>query len=162
VVPRGFCFESPSCRIAAERRLSRLETHGGRSYRKSRGLFALQAGGDYALGMVALSVTAVVPLFTDSSGAIRVRGTRVTLDSIITAFRLGATAEEIAQQFPTIGLADAYIVIAYYLQNAAEVDAYLVQRQAEAALLKEEVESRFDPAGVRARLVARRNTDRAG
>jgi len=100
--------------------------------------------------MVALSVTAVVPLFTDSSGAIRVRGTRVTLDSIITAFRLGATAEEIAQQFPTIGLADAYIVIAYYLQNAAEVDAYLVQRQAEAALLKEEVESRFDPAGVRA------------
>jgi uncharacterized protein (DUF433 family) len=112
--------------------------------------------------MVALSSTAVVPLITDSSGAIRVRGTRVTLDSIVTAFTLGATAEEIVQQFPTIALADAYIVIAYYLQNAADVDAYLRQRQADAALLKQEVESRFDQAGMRARLVARHNTGRAG
>jgi hypothetical protein len=30
----------------------------------------------------------------DADGAIRVRGTRVTLDSIVAAFRAGATAEE--------------------------------------------------------------------
>jgi uncharacterized protein (DUF433 family) len=112
--------------------------------------------------MAILSTHAVVPLFTDSHGVIRVRGTRVTLDSIVTAFRAGATAEEIAQQFPTVALADAYLVIAYYLNNTAEVDAYLFQRQDEAALLKEEVETRFDPAGVRVRLLARRNSGRAG
>jgi uncharacterized protein (DUF433 family) len=111
--------------------------------------------------MAILSTNAVVPLFTDSHGVIRVRGTRVTLDSIIRAFRVGATAEEIAQQFPSVALADAYLIIAYYLNNSAEIDAYLLQRQDEAALLQEEVETRFDPAGVRARLLARRNSGRS-
>jgi len=108
--------------------------------------------------MSALPTTATVPLFTDPHGAIRVGGTRVTLDSIITAFRAGATAEEIAQQFPAVALADVYLVIAHYLNHTADVDAYLFQRQAEAEALKREIESRFDPAGVRARLLARRNT----
>jgi uncharacterized protein (DUF433 family) len=36
----------------------------------------------------------------------------VTLDMIVTAFRAGATAEEIAQKFPTVRLGD---VIAHYL-----------------------------------------------
>ena len=51
------------------------------------------------------------PLFTDPHGAIRVRGTRVTLDTIVTAFHAGATAEEIAQKFPTVSLADVYQII---------------------------------------------------
>jgi uncharacterized protein (DUF433 family) len=104
-----------------------------------------------------LPTTATVPLFTDPHGAIRVLGTRVTLDSIITAFRAGATAEEIAQQFPTVALADVYLIIAHYLNYTSEVDEYLFQRQAEAAALKREVELRLDPVGVRARLLARRN-----
>jgi uncharacterized protein (DUF433 family) len=107
--------------------------------------------------MSALPATAVIPLFTDPHGAIRVYGTRVTLDSIIAAFRAGATAEEIAQQFPTVALADVYLIIAHYLNYTSEVDAYLVQRQAEAATLKREIEIRLDPVGVRARLLARRN-----
>ena len=108
--------------------------------------------------MSTLPVTATVPLQTDPLGVIRVDGTRVTLDTIITAFRAGATAEEIAQQFPAVALADVYLVIAHYLNCAAEVDAYLFQRQTEAEALKHEIESRFDPAGVRDRLLARRNT----
>jgi uncharacterized protein (DUF433 family) len=67
--------------------------------------------------MSALPTTAIVPLFTDPHGAIRVRGTRVTLDTIVTAFRAGATAEEIAQKFPTVALADVYQVIAHYLNR---------------------------------------------
>jgi uncharacterized protein (DUF433 family) len=104
-----------------------------------------------------LPTTAVVPLVTDAHGTIRVHGTRVTLDSIIAAFRAGATAEEIVQQFPTVALADVYLIIAHYLKYTAEVDAYLFQRETEAAELKQEIEGRFDPVGVRARLVARRD-----
>jgi uncharacterized protein (DUF433 family) len=111
--------------------------------------------------MSALPTTAIVPLFTDPHGAIRVRGTRVTLDTIVTAFRAGATAEEIAQKFPTVTLADVYQVIAHYLNHTAEIDAYLSQRQIEATTLQREIEKRFDPVGVRARLLARRTAEHA-
>jgi uncharacterized protein (DUF433 family) len=110
--------------------------------------------------MPALPTTVAVPLVTDAHGAIRVHGTRVTLDSIITAFRAGATAEEIAQQFPTVALADVYLIIAHYLNHTADIDAYMFQRRDEAEALKREIETRLDPVGVRARLVARRNAAR--
>ena len=109
--------------------------------------------------MSALPATAIVPLFTDPNGTIRVSGTRVTLDTIITAFCAGATAEEIAQKFPTVTLADVYQVIAHYLNHTAEIDAYLAQRQIEAAAMQHEIERRFDPVGVRARLLARRTAE---
>jgi hypothetical protein len=79
----------------------------------------------------------------------------VTLETVITAFCAGATAEEISQRFPTVTLADVYQIIAHYLTHTTEIDAYRSQRQSEAAALKVEVESRFDPVGVRARLLAR-------
>lgn len=100
--------------------------------------------------------TTEVPLATDTHGVVRIGATRVTLDSVVGAFRAGATAEEIAQQFPTLALADVYQVIAYYLKHPAEVEAYLTPRQEEAASLRSEIEGRFDPRGMRARLLARR------
>jgi uncharacterized protein (DUF433 family) len=111
--------------------------------------------------MSTVPTTAVVPLVTDAHGVIRVRDTRVTLDSIVTAFRAGATAEEIAEQFPTVALADVYLIIAHYLNYTADIDAYLLERRDEAEALKHEIESRLDPVGMRARLVARRNTGRS-
>jgi uncharacterized protein (DUF433 family) len=110
--------------------------------------------------MSSLPATATVPLSTDPHGTIRVHGTRVTLDSIIAAFRAGATAEEIAEQFPAVALADIYLIIAHYLKHTVEIDAYLFQRQEEAAAVKREIEGHFDPAGVRDRLTARRNAAR--
>ena len=56
---------------------------------------------------------------------VSMEGHSILLDVIVTAFRAGATAEEIAQNFPTVALADVYQVIAYYLTHAAEVDSYL-------------------------------------
>lgn len=100
--------------------------------------------------------TAEVPLATDPHGTIRVGGTRVTLDSVVGSFRSGATAEEIAQQFPTLALADIYQVIAYYLQHTGEVEAYLAAREQDAKKLRHEIETRFDPRGLRSRLLARR------
>ena len=82
-------------------------------------------------------------------------GTRVSIDSVIYAFKEGATPEEIVQQYPTLDLKDVYAVISYYLQNRDEVETYLDQRQVERQELKKEVESRFDPNGIREHLLAR-------
>ena len=100
--------------------------------------------------------TAEIPLATDAHGVVRVGGTRVTLDSVVGAFRAGATPEEIAQQFPTLVLADIYQVIAYFLNHPEAVESYLANRQIEADSLRTDIECRFDPRGLRARLVARR------
>lgn len=88
---------------------------------------------------------------------VRIGGTRVTLDTIVYAFCDGATAEEIAQQYPALKLADVYCVIGYYLRRTTEVDAYLQERRSDAETLRQQNESRFDPSKVRARLLARRS-----
>lgn len=98
-----------------------------------------------------------LPLATDVDGAVRVGGTRVTLDSVVHAFNQGATAEEIAQQYASLRLQDVYAIIAYYLDARAEVDTYLRQRGQEAAAVRTENERRFDPSGIRERLMARRS-----
>ncbi len=51
-----------------------------------------------------------MPLAAGSDGVIRVAGTRVTLDTIASAFERGATAEEIVQQYPSLPLAAVYSV----------------------------------------------------
>jgi uncharacterized protein (DUF433 family) len=102
-----------------------------------------------------------VPLAVDKHGVIRVGGTRVTLDTVVAAFREGATAEEIVQQYPSLQLADVYWVIGYFLQHQAEVDAYLAERQHRAALLRAQNEAQFDPVGIRDRLLARRDQQRS-
>ena len=98
------------------------------------------------------------PLSTDPDGVVRVTGTRVPLDTVIAAFVAGATAEEISQQFPSLGLADVYQVIAYYMRRPSEVEEYLRSRKAQSEAVRTSNEQRFDPVGVRARLLARRST----
>lgn len=100
--------------------------------------------------------TTTVPLFTDEAGVIRVAGTRVSLDSVVYAFDEGATPEEIAQDFPTLDLAAIYAIVGYYLQNRADVEEYLAQRKVQRETLKHEAEERFNPHGLRERLLARK------
>ena len=99
--------------------------------------------------------TEVIPIEADASGVLRIGKTRVTLDTVITAFSNGATPEEIVQQYPTLNLADVYHVIGYYLRRPSEVEAYFQQRKAQADAVRQENETRFDPQGVRKRLMAR-------
>lgn len=100
--------------------------------------------------------TEPTPLETDADGVVRVGGTRVSLDSVIYAFNEGSTPEEIVQQYTTLDLADVYAVIGYYLQHRGEVNEYLADRRAQRDEIRKEVESRFDPHGIRDRLLARR------
>jgi uncharacterized protein (DUF433 family) len=92
----------------------------------------------------------------DEHGVIRVVGSRVTLDTVCAAFENGATAEEISQRYPSVDLATTYAVLACVLANKEKVDAYLQRTRAEAELMRKEIERRFDPIGLRARLLARR------
>ena len=96
-----------------------------------------------------------VPLEPGADGVMRVGKTRVTLDTVVSAFREGATAEEIVQQYPSLQLADVCSIIGYYLRRQAEVDAYLHDRRRQAADVRRENETRFDPTGMRDRLLAR-------
>ncbi len=102
------------------------------------------------------ATTEVIPLRQDEAGIVRVAETRVTLDSVVWAFRGGATPEEIAARYPTLRLSDVYSVISYYLHQTETVDAYLRQQEARVANIRRVLEVRHDPAGIRDRLLARR------
>jgi uncharacterized protein (DUF433 family) len=108
--------------------------------------------------MSATLISEVVPLRNDHDNVIRVSNTRITLDTIVLAFQEGATPEEIAQQYPAVPLADVYAVISYYLHHQDEVDVYLSRRQQTAKQTQTANEARFNPVGIRERLLARRKT----
>jgi hypothetical protein len=125
-----------------------------------------------------------IPLMMDIDGVMRVGETRVTLDTLepiritsgggshaagrghgsplcyysdrplVSAFSDGATAEEIVQQYPPLRLGDVYAVLGYYLRRRPDIEVYLRQRQALTTEVREQNESRFDPQGVRDRLLA--------
>ncbi|MBW4418085.1 MAG: DUF433 domain-containing protein [Myxacorys californica WJT36-NPBG1] len=96
-----------------------------------------------------------IPLYT-KDGVVLVRGTRVPLDTVVIEFKQGATAEEIAQQYSSLELADVYAVISYYLRHESEVETYLQQQQQDAKQVREENERRFPSHGLRDCLLARR------
>lgn len=55
-----------------------------------------------------------------------IAGTRISLDSIVIAFRGGLSPETIALDcFPSLSLEQVYGAITYYLGHQAEIDAYL-------------------------------------
>ena len=94
-------------------------------------------------------------LAADAEGVLRVGGTRVPLDTVVEAFRDGATPEEIVLRYPSLVLADVYSVIGYFLHHRAEVDSYLAEQRRQAEAVRAENEARFDPTGVRNRLMKR-------
>ncbi len=107
--------------------------------------------------MSLLAAAEPMPLVTDADGVVRIGNTRVTLDTVVTAFQDGLTAEGIVEQYPSLQLGEVYAVIGYYLRHQTEVDTYLQERQRHAAEVRQENERRFNPIGVRERLLARRS-----
>jgi uncharacterized protein (DUF433 family) len=97
----------------------------------------------------------LVPLAMDEHGVIRIAGSRVTLDTVVASFERGATAEEIVQSFPTLGLGSVCAVLAFLMTRRADVDAYLERRRREESQLEKLVEQRSPPGEFRARLLAR-------
>ena len=92
----------------------------------------------------------------DADGVVRIGKTRVTLDTVVTVFKQGATPEEIVQQLPSLDLANVYAVVGFYLKHVEDVETYLQQRRQKAAEVRKQNEARFEPHGLRDRLLARR------
>ena len=98
-----------------------------------------------------------IPIETDEDGVIRVGNTRVTLETLVSAFINGSTAEEIVYQFPVLNLADVYAVITYYLRNRDTVEKYLNNRMQLAEQVKRQNQENKDMNDIRERLLARQN-----
>ena len=79
------------------------------------------------------------------NGAYRVAGTRVSLDSVVYAYRRGELPEGIVVSFPSLTLAQVHGALAFYLDHRAEIDAYLQQNEAEYEAMRQASRAK-DPA----------------
>ncbi len=105
--------------------------------------------------MILIVAAEPAPLETNADGVVRVGKTRVTLDTVVSVFKQGLTAEEIVYRYPSLKLADVYATIGFYLNHQQEVEAYLQQRQQQAQEIRKMNQARFDGQGLRDRLLAR-------
>ena len=81
------------------------------------------------------------PLHQDDRGAIRVIGSRITLDTLVSCFKQGDTPEEIQEGFPSLSLAQIKGVIAWYLNHTGEAEEYLEKGEAEAEQIRKRIQS---------------------
>ncbi len=58
---------------------------------------------------------------------IRIKGTRVGIETVLDDYLNGASPEEIAARYRTLTLEQIYAIITYYLHYQEEVDAYLAR-----------------------------------
>lgn len=98
-------------------------------------------------------------IFTvNDAGVWRVKGTRVSIDSVLYAFNNeGASPEEIVWQFDTLDLKKVYAAINYYLHNRERVDKYLADSEKAKRKIFRRIDKDFPRAGLREKLLARRN-----
>jgi uncharacterized protein (DUF433 family) len=108
-----------------------------------------------------------VPLREDPPGVFRVGKSRVRLERVVQTFLHGARPEDIAENFPSLDVADIYAVLTYYLHNKEEVDQYIRQVDKRAAALRQEIEANQHPlpedlknrlAGARVRMEAQKGS----
>jgi uncharacterized protein (DUF433 family) len=68
-------------------------------------------------------------------GGYWIKGSRISLDSVVYAFKRGTSPETIKRNFPLLTLEEIYGAITFYLANEKKIDAYL-----------EETEKQFEEA----------------
>ena len=90
----------------------------------------------------------------ERDGNYYVAGTRISLDSIVHAFRRGESPEAICRNFELLTLEEVYAATAYYLANQVVIDAYLIRQTEKWAEGKRNAEPL--PANLRERLTRAR------
>jgi uncharacterized protein (DUF433 family) len=90
-------------------------------------------------------LSVAVPLREDPPGVFRVGKSRVLLELVIHAFQRGETPEGIVQSYDTLGLADVYAVVSFYLANPAPFEEYLRERDEAAAGTRRRIEASQPP-----------------
>ena len=83
-----------------------------------------------------------VPLVQLETGGVRVRNSRVSLETIVIRMQMGDTVERIHSGFPTVSISQIKEILAWYFDNQADVDEYIRQGQEEAERIFQWFESR--------------------
>ncbi|HEX7376726.1 MAG TPA: DUF433 domain-containing protein [Pirellulales bacterium] len=66
-------------------------------------------------------------------GRLRIDGTRMTVNQIVSLHNQGLSAEDIVAQYPQRGLSEVFTVLAWYHANKKEFDAELAAEAADEA-----------------------------
>ena len=96
---------------------------------------------------------------TETKGEVFLADHRVGLFHIVKRYQDGFSPEMIVCQYPTLPLALIHKVIAFYLENRQEVDAYVQQCDASLEELRQNGRGGIDFAALRARLAASRSPE---
>ena len=82
-----------------------------------------------------------------------IKGHRIGLEHIVERYQEGFSPEEIALDFPGLSLEKIYAVIAYYLHNQSEVDAYMARVNARVESAYAVRDADRSPASLRLRAI---------
>jgi len=82
-----------------------------------------------------------VPLVQLETGGVRVRNSRVSLETIVIRMQVGDTVEDIHRGFPTVSVSQIKEIVAWYFDNKADVDEYIRQGQEEVERILQRIES---------------------
>ncbi len=72
------------------------------------------------------------------NGGYFIKGTRVSLDSVVYAFLRGESPEGIAESFPTLSLEEIFGTLAFYMANRTILDQYLGEGRLEFEALRQQ------------------------
>ena len=88
----------------------------------------------------------------ERDGGYYIAGTRIALSSIVHAFQIGESPDEILRSFPMAGpLVKIYGAITFYLENTEKVEAYLKEQDQRWEALRRERPKSNDPLAKRLR-----------
>jgi uncharacterized protein (DUF433 family) len=71
-------------------------------------------------------------------GRPRIAGTRITVHRIVTWYKQGCTAEQIADEYEHLTLAQVYAALTYYQANQSEIEADLAAEDSEVEQMERE------------------------
>ena len=94
-------------------------------------------------------------LVQDADGYIHLAGHRIGLQDVVYYYNEGCSAEELCEVFPTLPLAMVHKILAFYLENFAEVDRYTAACEAEMERQRAATSRGPDLAELRRRLAAK-------
>ena len=77
-------------------------------------------------------------------GRLRIDGTRITINQIAALYKQGFDAEEIADQYPHLNMAQVYAALSYYHANQREIDADLEAEKQEVAGFERAYQGRLE------------------
>ena len=93
---------------------------------------------------------------------IRIKGTRVGIETVLDDYLSGASPEEIAARYRTLILEQIYATITYYLHYREEVDAYLARWRAYTEAAWQEQQRNPPPVVRRLRELKARSMSKTG